>query len=85
MVNGAKRCQNCACPGTNTSGRVCYWPDKEKGILTYEDGVRVLGKKLGGRTLAKNTRKGRLERQRDTADEPSVSDKLGDDSGPRDT
>lgn len=64
IVNGHKRCQCCANPGKGTAGRVCYWYNPEEGIYTYEDGQRLLAKKLGGRVLKKNTRQGRQKRQR---------------------
>lgn len=77
MVNGTKRCQTCATPGTGTSSRICYYRDPDQGIHTFEDAQRVLGPSYGGRRLGQNTRAGRLERQEragDAADEDTQTD-----------
>lgn len=71
LVKGAKRCEQCAKPGTNTSGRVCFWKVPSKGVHTYEDAQRILGRNMGGRTIQQNTRQGRLKRQKKAEAEAS--------------
>lgn len=63
LVKGRKRCAVCIKPGTKTSGRICYWKAPDRGVNTYEDAQRILGKEYGGRTLVQNTRAERARRQ----------------------
>lgn len=80
LIKGHKRCETCATPGTNTSGRVCYWKNKDRGVFTYKDAQREMAKELGGRVLTANTRAGRLERQqRKTSASTGATSSMPDD------
>lgn len=81
MVKGHKRCQNCAVPGKGSAGRVCYWSNPDRGVVTFEDAVKIMGKELGGRVLTKNTRQGRLQRQEKAEGGMSESGVVEDDDG----